>query len=149
MSFAASNHTTYAWLAFYLIAQVEFLLSKRKAKQLLHNRTVNFYGGEGRNVPIDYAIELLNGEIKPDLKNKYGVLTEKTVDRVGRSLKATREIERNVDIQIENFNSIGRHKKIVYEDEVELMVGELRMKYDWGLSEKILKMRFHEDIDYI
>ena len=71
----------YAILAFEFVAQIECFLSLRKRAQLLHNRTVNLiYGGEGKNIPIDYAIELLNGEVKPDLKRKFGTLTEKTID---------------------------------------------------------------------
>ena len=50
------------------------------------------------NVPIDYAIELLNGEVKPDLKTKYGTLTHLTTECVGKSLKMNKEVESNVDI---------------------------------------------------
>ena len=125
LSFVASKHTNYAWLAFNFIAQVEFLLSPRKAKQLLHNRTINNYGGEGRNIPIDYAIELLNGTVKPDLKHKSGILTEETIERTGKSLKETCEIEKNVDTEIENFTGIGRHQENFYENEVQIMVEEL------------------------
>ena len=84
LSFTATGCTTYAYLAFYLVAQIEFLLSERKAAQLMHNRSVNFYGGKAMNVPIYYAIELLNGEVKPDLKTKYGTLTHLTTERVGK-----------------------------------------------------------------
>ena len=45
VSFTATGRTTYAYVAFYLVAQIEFLLSERKAAQLMHNRSVNFYGG--------------------------------------------------------------------------------------------------------
>ena len=69
--FKVTGHTTYAALAFEFISQIEEgLLSERKATQLLHNRTINVYGGLGKNVPVDYAIELLNSEVKPDLKHK-------------------------------------------------------------------------------
>lgn len=125
MSFVASNHSNYAWLAFNFIAQVEFLLSPRKAKQLLHNRTINNYGGEGRNIPIDYAIELLNGTVKPDLKHKFGVLTEETIERTGKCLKETCQIEENIDTEIEKFTGIGRHQEKFYENEVQIMVEEL------------------------
>ncbi len=72
ISFAASNHTTYAWLAFHFIVQVEFLLSERRANQLLHNWTINIHGGDGRKIPIDYTIKLLNGEVKPDFSTNMG-----------------------------------------------------------------------------
>ena len=77
LMFKAIGHTTYAALALEFISQVEGLLSERKATQLLNNRTINFYGGLGKNVQIDYAIELLNSEVKPDLKHKFGTLTER------------------------------------------------------------------------
>ena len=125
VTFAATGHSNYAALAFRLIAQVEVILSKQKATQLLNNRTVNMHGGQGRNVPLDYAVELLNGEVKPDLRHRYGTLTSDTIKRVGKSLKPCQEIVKNVDIQLENFTAIGRHKEMFFEDEINLMVKEL------------------------
>ena len=127
LTFKATGHSVYAILAFEFVAQIECLLSLRKRAQLLHNRTVNFYGGEGKNIPIDYAIELLNGEVKPDLKHKFGTLTEKTIDRVGKSVRQCKMIENLVDIQLETFDAIGRHKEQLFEKDVELMVKELQM----------------------
>ena len=127
LTFKATGHSVYAILAFEFVAQIECLLSLRKRAQLLHNRTVNFYGGEGKNIPIDYAIELLNGEVKPDLKHKFGTLTEKTIDRVGKSVGQCKMIENLVDIQLETFDAIGRHKEQLFEKDVELMVKELQM----------------------
>ena len=101
------------------------MLSERKAAQLLHNRTINFYGGLGKNVPIDHAIELLNSEVKPDLKHKFGRLTEKTIDRVGKSVRQCKLIENMVDIQLGTFDAIGRHEKQLFQEDVELMVKEL------------------------
>ena len=78
------------------------------------------------NVPIDYAIELLNGEVKPDLKTKYGTLTHLTTECVGKSLKMTKEVESNVDIHTGQLSAMGRHKKSMFEDEVGLMVNKLK-----------------------
>ena len=125
LMFKATGHTTYAALAFEFISQIEGLLSERKAAQLLHNRTINFYGGLSKNVPIDYAIELLNSEVKPDLKHKFGTLTEKTIDRVGKSVKQCKLIKNMVDIQLGTFDAIGRHEKQLFQEDVELMVKEL------------------------
>ena len=126
LTFKATSHSTYATLAFEFVAQIECLLSERRAAQLLHNRTVNFYGGLGKNVPIDYAVELLNGEVKQDLKHKFGKLTDKTIERVGKSLRQCRLVENNVDIQLELFDAIGRHKAQLFEKDVTLMVEELK-----------------------
>lgn len=126
LNFASTGHRNYAELAFTLIAQVEYLLSERKAAQLLHNRTVNLHGGDGMNVPIDYAIELLNGEVKPDLKHRYGNLTDLVIERVGKSLKGCKEVSMNINAQLENFEAIGRHKAIHFEEDVSVMVKELQ-----------------------
>ncbi len=87
---------------------------------------MNLHGGEGRNIPIDYAIELLNGEVKPGLKHKYGSLTTKTIERVGRSIKGCKEIEKSIDIQTGKFSAIGRHKEHFFENDVKSMVGDLK-----------------------
>lgn len=121
-----TGHTTYAGLSFLLIAQVEFLLSERKAAQLLHNRSVSLHGGAGRNVPMDFALELLNGDVKPDLRHRYGTLTQETIDRVGKSLKLLKEVEESIDIQAEKFSAIGRHRKQYFEKEIAEFVQDLK-----------------------
>lgn len=126
LSFASTGHTTYAGLSFLLIAQVEFLLSERKAAQLLHNRSVSLHGGAGRNVPMDFALELLNGDVKPDLRHRYGTLTQETIDRVGKSLKLLKEVEESIDIQAEKFSAIGRHRKQYFEKEIAEFVQDLK-----------------------
>ena len=127
LTFKATGHSVHAILAFEFVEQTKRLLSLRKWSQLLHNRTVNFYGGEGKNVPTDYAIELLNGEVKPDLRHKFRTLTEKTIDRVGRLVRQCKMIENLVDIQLETFDAIGRYQEQLFEKAVELMVKELQM----------------------
>eukprot|EP00112_Aurelia_sp_Birch-Aquarium-sp1_P019824 Seg4989.1 transcript_id=Seg4989.1/GoldUCD/mRNA.D3Y31 product="hypothetical protein" protein_id=Seg4989.1/GoldUCD/D3Y31 len=126
LSFVATRHTVYSGLSFHFISQLKFLLSERKSAQLLINRTINLHGGDGRNIPIDYAIELLNEEVKPDLKHKYGNLTTKTIERVFRSIKACKEVEKSIDIQTGKFSAIGRHKDQFFEEDVASMVDELK-----------------------
>ena len=65
--------------------------------------------------------------MKPDLKHKFGTLTEKTIDRGGKSVRQCKMIENLVDIQLETFDAIGRHKEQLFEKDVELMVQELQM----------------------
>ena len=145
VEFLASGHTVYAGLAFDFVSQVEFSLSERKAAKLLYNRTVNFYGGKSNNMPIDYALELLNGEVKPDLKHKYGTLTKQTIDRVGKSLKPCRNVEHAIDRQLERFTAIGRHRENFYEEDVSLMVNELKEE---NLFKKV-PGRYHKSFEKI
>ena len=74
---------------------------------------------------IDFAIELLNGEVKPDLKHRYGTLTQQVIERVGKSLKPCKDVQENLDVQIDHFTAIGRHKQVLFEDDVAAMVGDL------------------------
>ncbi len=96
----ATGHQNYAELTFNFIAQVELLLSQRKSAQLLNDRKVNVHGEEGRKVQIDYALELLSGEVKPDPSDRYGNLTQDIIDRVGKSLKSFKDIADNIEKQL-------------------------------------------------
>ena len=77
-------------------------------------------------MPIDYALKILNGEGKPNLCNRYGNLTQAFIDRVGKSLKSFKDIANNIDKQLGNFTAIGRHKHKSFEEDVNVMVEELK-----------------------
>lgn len=125
LRFKAGGHTNYAILSFQFIAQIEALLSERMAAQLLHNRCVSFYGGQGSNMACDYALELKNGEVKPELKRKPN-LTDKAINRTGKSLKKTQDISNEYDKEISFYSSIGRHVQQDYKKDVNEMVTLLR-----------------------
>ncbi len=126
LNIIATGHRDYAELGFNFIAMVELLLSQRKSVQLLNDRTINVHGEEGRKVPIDYALELLNGEGKPDLRDGYGNLTQAVIDRLRKSLKSLKDIANNIDKQLGNFAAIDRHKIKFFEEDVKVMVKELK-----------------------
>ena len=80
-----------------------------------------------KNIPINYAIELLNGEVKLDLKHKFWHINRKNNKQSWKSVWQCKMIENLVDIQLETSDAIGRHKKQLFEKDVELMVKELQM----------------------
>lgn len=118
------NHTNYTHIGFTLIAQQHGLVSKRMAETIRLNRFANIKGGSGHNVSLDYAMELYNGAVKPDLKGR-GQLTSDTINRVGKSLKQVQDILGNYDHQVHYFSSIGRHKPVNMQDDIAKMVSEL------------------------
>ena len=124
LSFKAGHHTNYSILAFELVSKLEATLSEREAHQLTHNRFVNMYGGAGNNISLDLALEFLNKEVKPHLKNVTR-LTDQVVERAGKFAKICREVVHNFDERISFYSAIGRHKENTYDKEVGLMVEDL------------------------
>ena len=67
--YKATNQTNYCKEAAFLLAQYQFILSPRKANQLLYSRFVNTQGRRGHNVPCDLHNEHLNRRLKTILRN--------------------------------------------------------------------------------
>ena len=60
------------------------------------NRLVNMYGGAGNNISLDLALEFLNKEVKPNLKNVTH-LTDQVGGRVGKVGKICCEVVNNFE----------------------------------------------------
>ena len=123
--FHVNGHTNYTHLGFTVIAQQLGLVAPAVAHTIRHNRFVNLRGGTGHNVSMDYAMELLNGQVKPALKGRGSTLSTATINRVSRSIKPVEDVQHNVDSQLKFYSGIGRHKvpKEV-KDEVGVFVKE-------------------------
>ena len=124
--FKTGNHTNYAILGFTLVAQVKAVLSEREAFQLIHNRFVNYHGGQGSNISSDLALEHLNKEVKPVLSTKVANLTPKVFERTGKSLKVLRDVVKSFDAEAKFYSSVGCHERSTYESEVADMCKELK-----------------------
>jgi len=124
--FHAFNHTNYRLISFRFIAQVFGLLTPRMAARMVHNRTVNIHGGIGHNVSLDLFLELLNKDVKADLKRSGPNLTSKLLERIGRSKQVMDELLHFFDREVELFTGIGRHTPPDWTDEVSEMVTDLK-----------------------
>ena len=90
LHYKAEGHTKYALEAFRLIADLEVMLSARRAHELKWNRTCSVRGGPGSNIPLDLQMEHLNKSFKTNISRFSSHISEATVKRVST---VTKEID--------------------------------------------------------
>ena len=81
LHFYGSCHPKYLILAHRLIASINGWLPEKLQWDLRHNRTVNYSGGIGRNLPLDFMNEVLNRLFKELLAGARGRYTNTTIQR--------------------------------------------------------------------
>ncbi|XP_060559101.1 uncharacterized protein LOC132719356 [Ruditapes philippinarum] len=79
--FFGNKHPKYTILAHRLIASTNGWLTERLKYDIIHNRTVNYSGGIGRNLPMDFMNEILNRLFKDLLESAKGRYTDLTIQR--------------------------------------------------------------------
>ena len=107
--FKDSGRTKYSIEAFTLLVQYHFLFSERMRTQLMWSRTVNVHGLPGRKISCDLHNEHLNRECKNSISGLGSNITDKSIERIGRSLCSTVRIlevfDKNTGVPIQS----GRH----------------------------------------
>lgn len=123
--FKVSNCPKYAFAMLRLQAQVNALLLPRLAHSLTWNRFVNHQGKPDTNHPMDLEIEHDNKLFKNDCLSYRGEITEKTLQRVGRSTMPSDEILKNFDKTSEVKRLSGQHTMMSTEEDVLTLVDHL------------------------
>ncbi len=90
--FKTSKNYNYAKEAVNLLLSEKYLLSERKAAQLLWSRTVNTSGRAGCNIPMDLHLEHLNRRWKIILSTRSPNISNKTVVKAGKSLRVVHKV---------------------------------------------------------
>lgn len=123
------KHSKYAMFAFDLQCQLQAILSLQKAQELKHNRTVNFFGLPGRNVPVDLALEFKNRELKEHLK-RIGPNIEKNnmqaMFRAGEALKPLGQITQAYQKACNSYNGAPDKTQQDFTPDITCMVEELQ-----------------------
>ena len=83
------------------IAQNEVLLSEQEAHRAIWSQTVNWKGGEGRNIEADLMQENRNNDHKSGIKTMGANKTKKAVERLTKASGGKRKI-------VENFDEISK-----------------------------------------
>lgn len=109
--FKACGRKNYAIEAFTMLAQYHFLFSERMRMQLIWSRTVNVHGRPGRNISCDLHNEHLNRELKESISGLGANITDRAIQRIGTSLRATREILARFD-KINGIPPISGHHTV-------------------------------------
>ncbi|OWF48543.1 Chromatin modification-related protein png2 [Mizuhopecten yessoensis] len=79
--FMEKKHPKYVILAHRLLCATHGWLPEKVREELIWNRTVNYSGGVGRNLPMDLMNELLNRLFKDQLESAKGRYTDETIQR--------------------------------------------------------------------
>lgn len=125
LHFKTNGRTKYALEAFNLIAQVNALLSARKAHQLIWNRTCST-NNYGENKPLDLQNEHLNRVLKDDINTYRAQLTQRSIERTGHAIGATMQVLTNFDrISLVKPES-GKHPEPLYKEDLDTIVEELK-----------------------
>lgn len=79
--FFSTKHPKYVILAHRLLVSINGWLPDKLKHDLIYNRTVNYGGGIGRNLPMDFMNEILNRLFKDLLDSAKGRYTDSTIQR--------------------------------------------------------------------
>ena len=71
-----NKHPKYVILVHRLLAEIDGWFPERVKQDLIRNRTVNFGGGIGRNLPLDFKNEILNRFFKDVLESAKSRYTD-------------------------------------------------------------------------
>ena len=120
--FKVSSCPKYAIAMLHLQAQVNCLLTPRLAHSLVWNRFVNHQGRVDTNHPMDLDVEHDNKFFKNDCHSYRGEFTEKTINRIGRSMEKSNQIVMNFHQNTSVAKPSGIHTKLSTEDDVKALV---------------------------
>lgn len=109
--FFGNKHPKYTILAHRLLASINGWLPEKLRFDLKHNRTVNYSGGIGRNLPNDFMNEILNRLFKDLLDAAKGRYTDSTIQRCSQIIGPLGEA---LDVVFDSNiveNEIYRHRR--------------------------------------
>ena len=109
--FFTFRHPKYVILAHRLIASLKGWVSEKLRNELIWNRTVNYGGGIGRNLPMDLMNEILNRLFKDMLDAAKGRYTETTLQRCSQIVGPLGE---SLDVVFDSKvieNELYRHRR--------------------------------------
>ena len=100
--FKARGRKNYAIEALNLF-QYEYVFTPRMKQQLLWDRTVNIYGRQRKNVPMNLHMEHINRTCKEAMANIGSSIGDGTVERIGKIIHGLMEIGKQFDKCIPQF----------------------------------------------
>lgn len=126
--FKCYNHHKYALASLQLLANVNAMLSPRKAHSLVWNRTINNKGGKGKNISLDLRMEHIVHLHKEMLANLGVNLTPECALRCSRAIQPVEDLLRTVDDELLCKRPSGKHTVTRSQKDFKLIVNELHNK---------------------
>ena len=123
-----ANCPKYAYGMLETVAQVNALLSPRVAHDVTWNRFVNTKGKLDTNFPIDMYVEHCNKPLKLDASTFRGQLTDKTLQRISRSIPESEAIVKAFDRICDVHRPSGKHNNISAHSDIQKLVNSLNQR---------------------
>lgn len=99
--FYSTRHPKYLTLAHRLMCSINGWVNEKLRHELFYNRTVNYGGGIGRNLSMDFMNEILNRSFKDQLAAAKGRYTDTTIKRCSQIISPLGEaLEKVFDTKI-------------------------------------------------
>ena len=114
--FYQKKHYNYAKEGFHLLLQ-SVILSERKITELKWSRTVNVYGCQGCNIPIDLFMEHMNRRLKFMMGNLHSNATAMTIQRIAKSLDVVKQVCQTFQKETEVSENKGHVSYPSFEDQ--------------------------------
>ena len=115
----ACDRKNYALEAFKLLCQYHFWFTERMAFQLMWSRTINTTGKPGKNISCDLHMEHLNRNVKSAIAGLSSNVSEESVQRVGKCIKAINEILNTFDTINHVHSESDQHTRKSREKDVQ------------------------------
>ena len=96
--FKSTKRTNYSIEAVTLLAQYYYLFLPRIAVQLAWSRTIDIYGRTGKNISCNLHLEHKNRVAKNALGGLSSNITEKSVERIGKTVGGMSNLSRRFDV---------------------------------------------------
>ena len=119
------HRVKYAYVVLLSLAKIYAILPKRTALEVLLNRFFNSLGKAGGNIPLDLRMEHLNKLLKLALKQLGANITEKSAQRIAKSLEAVEQILVNVDKDCDLKERSGYHSSKCLDETVTTVTKDL------------------------
>lgn len=115
----------YSLECLYQFFLIYALLSPRDRERFIWNRSVNNFGGTGKNIALDLDTEHSNNYLKQAVKNLGPNLTERSVTRICHAEKGTRSILQSLDRNLKLISNSGNHASVSLERDLSQLVKRL------------------------
>lgn len=123
---ADGEHSTkYALECLYQFFLIYALLSPRDRERFIWNRSVNNFGGVGKNIALDLDTEHSNHYLKQAIKNLGPNLTERSVSRICKAEKETRAMMEAMDKSLKLASDSGKRSSALLDRDLAELVKRL------------------------
>ena len=117
--------TKYALEALFMMFQVNSLLSPKAAHELIWNRLAKSKNCLGGNIPLDLLLEFYNRLLKDAVKKLGPNASQKSIDKICKSLKSTKELMDRFDAELHIHKHSGRHVAKSSDENLKKVVKDL------------------------